>query len=234
MKTELTKTQIDRLGDCLRKDVCEADLKILDSYRKSFGSVYGNVIKVLQGNLKLEPTGRPAKSTTSIVDKLHRESIRLSQLQDIAGCRIVVKNIQEQDYVVSLIRDAFPSVVLVDRRIKPNFGYRAVHLIVKSEGKLVEIQVRTTLQHEWADLSEKFSDKIDPSIKCGGGSKIIQERLLRLSQHFEGYEKAGDELVSATQDITDELQKVTLKNLRDRMDKLMIGLIKEFKKKENL
>lgn len=92
MEVELTKTQIDRLGDRLRQDVSETDLKLLDSYRKSFGSAYGNAIKIIQEKLKLQPTGRPAKSTISIVDKLRRETSRLSQVQDIAGCRIVVKN----------------------------------------------------------------------------------------------------------------------------------------------
>ena len=119
----MTKTQIDRLGDRLRKgNISDEDLKLLDSYRKSFGAAYENVITVICNKLKLEPTGRPAKSIPSIVDKLQRESIRLSQMQDIAGCRIVVKNLQEQDYIASKIQQAFLSVVKVDRRIKSNMA----------------------------------------------------------------------------------------------------------------
>ena len=180
--SNLSKTQIDKLGDRLRKGgITEADLKILDSYRKSYGRAYEKVIRIIQEKLHLEPTGRPAKSTSSIVDKLNRESIRLSQIQDIAGCRIVAESIQEQNKIVSQVKTSFSSVVLIDRRLKPSYGYRAVHLIIKVDEKLIEIQVRTILQHEWAELSERFSDKIDPAIKYGGGVSTIQESLLKLS-----------------------------------------------------
>lgn len=81
---ELSKTQIDRLGDRLRRGpIDEADLRLLDSYRKSFADAYDHVIRVIREPLNLAPTGRPAKSTTSIIEKLKRESIRLSQIQDI-------------------------------------------------------------------------------------------------------------------------------------------------------
>lgn len=37
MVTELTKTQVDRFGDRLRKgNITEADLRLLDQYRRSF------------------------------------------------------------------------------------------------------------------------------------------------------------------------------------------------------
>ncbi len=198
----------------------------IDTYRKSFGVAYETVVRIIQDNLKLEATGRPAKSTTSIVDKLHRESIRLSQLQDIAGCRIVIENIQEQDSVVSQIRNAFSLVSLVDRRIKPNYGYRAVHLIIKIDEKLVEVQVRTILQHNWAELSEKLSDKIDPSIKYGGGNKMTQELLLKMSRNFEHYEKIEIDMTNTFQDVTEESQKKVLKNQRDEMEKLKQEMIK--------
>ena len=39
--TKLSKTQIDRLGDRLRTgDISEADLRLLDSYRRSFTDAY--------------------------------------------------------------------------------------------------------------------------------------------------------------------------------------------------
>ena len=85
----LSKTQIDKLGERLKSgSPDEADLRELDEYRRSFGAGYEHVVGLVRGRLRLEPTGRPAKSTSSIVDKLRRESIRLTQIQDIAGCRI--------------------------------------------------------------------------------------------------------------------------------------------------
>jgi putative GTP pyrophosphokinase len=90
--SELSKSQINRLGDRLRThDLNEADLRLLDSYRRSFTEVYEDVVGRIRDQLSLEPTGRPAKSTTSIIEKLRREKTRLSRMQDIAGCRVIVR-----------------------------------------------------------------------------------------------------------------------------------------------
>src|SRR6267154_2054387 len=95
--SNLSRSQIDRLGDRLRKgNISDEDLKLLDSYRRSFGGGYEHVVSQIRDQLNLEPTGRPAKSTTSIIDKLQRESIRLTKMQDIAGCRVTVDDISAQ------------------------------------------------------------------------------------------------------------------------------------------
>lgn len=66
MATGLSKTQIDRLGNRIRKDsLLESDLKSLDEYRRSFGEAYTTVVQTIREQLHLEPTGRPAKSTNS-------------------------------------------------------------------------------------------------------------------------------------------------------------------------
>src|SRR5688572_12947968 len=179
----MTKAQIDRLGERLRSDALgEADLRLLDEYRRSFGADYELVLEMVRNQFELEPTGRPAKSTLSIVEKLKRESIRLSQMQDVAGCRLVVSDILEQRRVVEVLSQGFEKVTIVDRRERPSHGYRAVHVIAFVEGKPIEIQVRTALQHLWAELSEKLSDLIDPSIKYGGGEDSVRRNLLTLSE----------------------------------------------------
>jgi ppGpp synthetase/RelA/SpoT-type nucleotidyltranferase len=180
---KLSKTQVDRLGDRLKRGApSEADLRSLDDYRRTFGEAYETVIRIMRDQLRLEPTGRPAKSTASIIEKLRRESIRLSQVQDVAGCRVVVADTVEQDRVVDSLRSVFPDASIIDRRLKPSHGYRAVHVVVESSGKLVEIQSRTSLQHQWAELSEKLADMIDPSIKYGGGQPIFRDLLMETSQ----------------------------------------------------
>ncbi len=80
MASEISKTQIDRLGDRLKKgNITEDDLRLLDEYRRSFTEAYETVVGVIRSEVTLEPTGRPAKSTSSISDKLRREHIRLTQ-----------------------------------------------------------------------------------------------------------------------------------------------------------
>ena len=64
MANEVSKTQLDRLGDRLRKDdISEADLRLLDQFRRSFSDAYETVVGRIRCELVLEPTGRPAKST---------------------------------------------------------------------------------------------------------------------------------------------------------------------------
>jgi putative GTP pyrophosphokinase len=205
MATELTKTQVDRLGDRLRKgNITEADLRLLDQYRRSFSEEYEAVVEAIRNELSLEPTGRPAKSTTSISDKLRRESIRLSQIQDIAGCRLIASDVAAQDSVVQSVTNLFEHTTVSDRREKPSHGYRAVHVIVNSHGKLIEIQVRTSLQHLWAELSEKLSDVVHPEIKYGGGTEEAQKILTGKSAIVRDEEALETELIALAQiDLTD-------------------------------
>lgn len=189
METRISKTKIDRLGDRLRKgNISEDDLRLLDEYRRSFNDAYEAVAGSIRQKLELEPTGRPAKSTTSITEKLQRESIRLTQMQDIAGCRLIVPAIVDQEQLVASLAGIIPSVVIVDRRHKPSNGYRAVHVIAKVEQRLVEIQVRTALQQLWAELCEKLADLIDPAIKYGGGREDLKQLLTEASEGIAEHE----------------------------------------------
>jgi ppGpp synthetase/RelA/SpoT-type nucleotidyltranferase len=66
-----------------------------------------------------------------------------------------------------------------------------VHVIVQVFGKAVEVQVRSSSQHLWAELSEKLSDIFDPAIKYGGGPEALKQSLQAVSQavaHLEGTE----------------------------------------------
>ena len=130
----LSKAQVDRLGERLRKgDPTDDDLRELDVYRRSFAGPYATVVAALRDDLGLVPTGRLAKSTASIVHKLRRESARLSQMQDIAGCRVVVADVRLQDRTVAAVCERFGAATVVDRRARPSNGYRAVHVLVSAD-----------------------------------------------------------------------------------------------------
>ena len=212
MTLNLSKTQIDRLGNRLKKAslikagsiILEEDLRRLDEYRRSFGAAYETVVQTIREQLGLEPTGRPAKSTTSILEKLLRESIRLSQIQDIAGCRVIVDGVLEQETVIASLREVFRGASVIDRRVKPSYGYRAVHVIPKIEGKTIEIQVRTKLQHLWAELSEKLSDVIDPSIKYGGGDGTLRSALEIISKSVTGLETTEESIPRLRESLSDK------------------------------
>ena len=188
---EISKTQIDRLGDRLRsRDISDDDLRLLDDYRRSFTGAYRTVVGQIGDQLGLVATGRPEKTNTSIIEKLRRQSIRLSQIQDIAGCRIVVPDILTQNEAIERLKTLFDRIEVDDRREQPSHGYRAVHVIVENSGKLIEVQVRTSLQHLWAEVSEKLSGVVNASIKYGSGDQDILIILNTMSQKIREQELA--------------------------------------------
>ena len=183
MNSGYSKSQLDRLGKRLRAGkINEEDIRLLDAYRRSFSPAYNQVVTTIRETLGFEPTGRPAKSTGSIVEKLGRQTIRLAQIQDIAGCRVVVSGIDEQNGAASALANIFPDNSIFDRRDAPSHGYRAVHVVPSLDGMPIEVQVRTRLQHQWAELSEKLADLFDPSIKYGGGEDEVVGLLMDSSE----------------------------------------------------
>ncbi len=197
MTTAISKTQIDRVGERLKNgSYDEEDLGILNQYRLSYAEAYETVVGAIKNKLRLELTGRP-KSNVSIIQKLRRESIRLTQMQDIAGCRMIVTDIASQDAVVQSLKGLFEDIAIIDRRQQPSHGYRAINAIVRCQERLVEVQVRTQLQQVWAELSEKISDVVDQAIKYGEGDEEIQAILTQTSSsvaRLESFEAELDRL----------------------------------------
>ena len=203
---------MDRLGGRLRKEnITEGDKRLLDDYRHSFTESYERVLQEIRSGLALKTTGR-VKTTTSIIEKLRRQSIRLSQIQDIAGCRVVVPGpgLLTEDEAVETLKLLFNRTIIDDRREQPSHGYRAVHVIVEDSGKLIEVQVRTSLQHLWGELSEKLSDVVDSAIKYGGGDREVLAILNGLSEKIRDHELAESAhfAVESGDEAEDELKEL--------------------------
>lgn len=193
---------------------------MLDQYRRSYSEAYEAVVEKVRNDLSLAPTGRPAKSTTSIAEKLRRESIRLTQIQDIAGCRIIVADIDIQETVVKSLSELFKDAIVIDRRQQPSHGYRAVHVVVRYEEKLIEIQVRTALQQLWAELSEKFSDIFDPMVKYGGGDEFTRTVLINQSSMIANEETLEKQVASDLREDLDSVRQRMLESLRTILNNL--------------
>ncbi len=180
---DFSNAAIDRIGEVLRiGSFTNTELIALDGYRRNFERVYDYATKLIRHDLRKDGvTGRPCKSTRAIIEKLRRGTLRLSQMQDIAGCRVIVDDIPSQDRLVNAIKVFCPQDVRIyDRRKKPSFGYRAVHVVLKQESCGVEIQIRTVPQHLWAEISEKLAD-LNPGIKYGEGEPSLLKALDSLS-----------------------------------------------------
>ncbi len=179
----LTRSQIERLGQRLsRSDSPDpADLELLDEFEQSYQPALDYAVRTIRSQLGVEVTGR-RKSRRSIVAKIRRQHTALSRMQDIAGCRLIVGDVIEQDGVLErLLQLPWEGTNVDDRRFRPSHGYRAVHIIVTAAGHPVEIQVRTELQDLWAQISEKTADQYGLEVKYGGGPDVVKDFLTRLA-----------------------------------------------------
>lgn len=135
------------------------------------------------------------KRIPRIIRKLQRyPTTTLAGLEDIAGCRVVVPLPQDLEALCRRIRKNWTADFTRDprdyvRNPKP-MGYRAVHFIVRRDGRAVEVQVRTRMQQQWAEAVEALdSRRSDLSLKDGTGPDDIMEyfalagEILYLSEH---------------------------------------------------
>ena len=194
----LSNSRVTKLGELLRDGADSASLLTeLEDYRAEFEFAYNHVVRILQEKLFLKVTGR-FKSTLSIIEKLRRGSSRLAQIQDVAGCRVIVMSLEEQQRIVESLSSWFEDVKVINRTVELNQGYRAVHVLVKIEGRTVEIQVRTLIQNYWASISERMADIHGQEVKYGGGSPDLQVQLVRLAHAFESAEQTNEAYASAS------------------------------------
>ena len=124
------------------------------------------------------------KRLPSIVGKLKRlRRLRLSQIQDIGGCRVVVPEAGDAYDVAAGLADSNirhrplhrANYIQEPRRS----GYRSLHLVyqyntdraVRYDGLKIEIQLRSRLQHQWATAVETVGTFIGDELKSGRGDK---------------------------------------------------------------
>lgn len=122
--------------------------------------------------------------------------------------------------MVNRLRAAFPKTVPQDLREKPHHGYRAVHFVVRVDGKRVEIQIRSTLQHLWAQLSEKLADEYGVALKYGRGPRVPRQLLRMLSEAIAETESLEEELAESTRDVDEDI----LEGQRQRLADVKAGL----------
>src|SRR3989344_4294662 len=174
------KSKIDWAGSILINESSSTEntekaLDILDTWR----AMHKHPMHVFKKRLKRvsEKLDKNAlavqrlKRLPSIVKKLQRSyygnkpTMKLSQMQDIAGCRAVMSNVElaiklyKEDYLRGDLKHK--KVNKKDYITEPKAdGYRGIHLIYRYNsdkkgkknynGLLVEVQIRSKLQHLWA------------------------------------------------------------------------------------
>lgn len=114
----ISKTKIDKSGYALAKGNFGSDDEFLDlenvfdEYRKSHLQPLSETTIELQNWLNSYGgsyyIAQRLKRKPQIVRKLNRLSVRLTQLQDIGGCRIIVEKNQDVERLRKFIEEKFP------------------------------------------------------------------------------------------------------------------------------
>ena len=179
---DFTDDRIDELGARLRRGIAVADRDAYQPYLQYLTRLRW----ALEGELRhLNPgaeVGSRTKRVETVAAKLRRRpELNLSQVTDLAGCRVILPNREAQAAVVSRLRRVYDVQEVDDKSDSPKSGYRAVHLDIRYRGQLMEIQVQTRNQHLWQRVSELAAGQ-DIAIKYGGGHPRVARALLELSE----------------------------------------------------
>ncbi|WP_149983411.1 GTP pyrophosphokinase [Pseudoalteromonas rhizosphaerae] len=193
----------------------------LDSVLPAQRRLTESVVTILQNLLKskgidyLSVSGR-TKDKQSALEKIERKSYKKpsKQMTDLSGIRVIVFFESDIAKVSELIESSFSvdkenSLNQDERLSVDQIGYRSVHFVcdlgrVRTklpefeglDGLKFELQVRTVLQHAWAELAHdrnyKFSGKLPPSIErnlylYAGMLEIADKGFSQLSNQIDEY-----------------------------------------------
>lgn len=194
MTTPFTDDEIDPLGERLRRGITGADRRRYGSYRRVLNRLRFDLETELRALFPNAEVGSRTKRVETVAAKMERRpELSLSQVTDLAGCRIIVSSRADQQAVVARLLATYDVQQVDDKSDSPKFGYRAVHFDIRYRGQLMEIQVQTRNQHLWQMVSE-LAAGYDISIKYGGGLQEVNNALQDLSELAWRCDLEGTEL----------------------------------------
>lgn len=145
-----------------------------------------SMVRTVRGNSEIRP-GQRFKRFDRIVAKLLRfPRMRLSQMEDIGGCRVILPTTDEVYAVLQRVRHNWKDEAdVTDYIADPKAdGYRGIHVVYKRGGRLIEVQLRTERQHEWAEAIESSSPRVGFNLKDGGGPADLREYFKAASERL--------------------------------------------------
>lgn len=189
----ISRGSVDRAGQLLREwyesgvlsgqDVQDASA-VLNDYRSQIKDPLKKVVMGLRSAVRTAGSevlvSERLKRQPRIIGKLIRfPRMQLTYMQDIGGCRAILPDPASVDNVRRRIERQKSEVVRInDYNVDvPSSGYRAVHIVVRREGALVEVQLRTVRQQMWADLVEELDKAYRLNLKNEDGPGEVLDYL---------------------------------------------------------
>ena len=190
---EFDPKEIDRAGRVLANVPGEGedDREWLQAFELVSGwrAIHAGPLKAFRNNLgrRIGDQGIVAqrlKRMPTIISKLDRLPwIKLSRMQDIGGCRAIVSSADDAFRLAAAFAD---SRIRHERLDYKNYvddprgsGYRGLHLVYGYssdrnphwQGLKTEIQIRSSLQHQWATAVETVGTFIGDELKSNKGDE---------------------------------------------------------------
>ena len=231
MTTRITKGQVKKAGRILatRKKPDEeyswaldvADLwraghkEVIEEMETLLRSVADGCGESLSGEILIVSR---LKRMDTIVGKLRRPglSLKLNEMNDIAGCRVVLTGQRDVELFCDALVERAP--IKPEKGIKnyiecpKDDGYRSIHIITRHSspsaglnGLYCETQIRTRLQHAWATALETYDVVSGKGIKFGGGDADEKRFFVLASALFSIAE--GTPLSSGIPAVLEELRE---------------------------
>lgn len=198
-KLKFSKAEINEAGKTLVKDNVdigeyERALEIINNFRASHGFPLLNFrMRLRLCARKIYPhaiVAQRIKRITSISQKLKDlNNMSLYRIQDIAGCRAIVETVSQVRKIHSEYYETgkyahHTHLKVSDYITHPKkTGYRSLHVIYeyksnkkrRHNGRKIEIQLRTKLQHAWATAVEVAGMAIGEALKSNIGDENWRE-----------------------------------------------------------
>jgi putative GTP pyrophosphokinase len=194
---KFTRSQVTKAGEYLAVNAEPGDdfasftnwikaYEVLANWRACHGYPINTFQATLRTRLKKIDSkalvAQRLKRTPSIVNKLVRfKGMNLARMQDIGGLRAVVAtkgqlHTLSESYLSSKLTHELVSQYDYVRHPKPT-GYRSIHLVYRYKGRtptpydglLLELQLRTRVQHSWATAVETAGTFLQHPLKANEG-----------------------------------------------------------------
>lgn len=187
-KNELNKAGVTLITPNASDEETEKALTVINNWRSMHSFPLNTFQKYLRRKVKEIDTqslvAQRIKRLSSIEAKLLRfPKMNFARMQDIGGCRAVVKSVAHVNNLVKLYQESEIKHKLekMDNYIEtPKIsGYQGVHLVYKYfsdrrqtyNGLSIEMQFRSPLMHAWATAVETVGTFIQQALKSSQGEE---------------------------------------------------------------
>lgn len=189
----------------------------IDNYKK-IDSIVDELINnaLTEAGLHTMQVAHRVKSAESVASKLDRKPEKYSKatdITDLVGFRIICYFTDQIDLISAIIRDLFDidwdNCIDKSKSLSPNaFGYLSVHYIcsLKHSGQYpdelcryrFEIQIRTVLQHTWAEIEHDLGYKNELGVpihvrrefsRMASLLEVADEGFLRIKYTLDEYSR---------------------------------------------